>query len=198
MKHWDAKVLEISTKSENCLGVSLKAFKLAICEPSSRACSVESAFQASKVFEEGGPYTGLLDDSSAEAKRDVHLRIGGPVEGFRFGGHTFATSPKRVSTTGCTSMPSTIFTSILPMHLWSMAPLQVLHSISRGPSIVAPGLQRSMSLCAGRASSKTGCPSCHCVSGTCGQEGVMMASIAPSQFDQGIEHMLDGSIEAHA
>ena len=51
------KVLEISTKSENLLGISLSAFNLMIRNKQGEPMfSVETAFQASKVFEKGGPY----------------------------------------------------------------------------------------------------------------------------------------------
>ncbi len=44
-----AKVLEISSKSENPLGVKLSAFNLHIVTPSGMKTTVENAFQASKV-----------------------------------------------------------------------------------------------------------------------------------------------------
>ena len=57
------KVLEISSKSEDKLGVDLSAFNLMLKTKSGKEVSVESAFQAGKVFENGGPYTDLLDVS---------------------------------------------------------------------------------------------------------------------------------------
>ncbi|TOQ17962.1 DarT1-associated NADAR antitoxin family protein, partial [Vibrio parahaemolyticus] len=75
--HQEAKVygyndlLEISSKSEVELGVSLSAFNLKITtKKHQRSFSVESAFQGSKVFERGGPYTDLFLADSLSAKRD--------------------------------------------------------------------------------------------------------------------------------
>src|SRR5437016_2509268 len=62
-------VLEISSKSETDLGIQLSAFNLKISTKSKRRVfSVESAFQSSKIFEKGGPYTDLLDVDSRTAK----------------------------------------------------------------------------------------------------------------------------------
>jgi hypothetical protein len=52
------KILEISTRSEEILGISLSAFNLQF---ENKNFSVESAYQASKVFEKGGPYLDLLN-----------------------------------------------------------------------------------------------------------------------------------------
>ena len=54
-------ILEISSKSEEDIGVSLSAFNLMIKTKQSKSFSVETAFQSSKVFEKGGPYIDLLD-----------------------------------------------------------------------------------------------------------------------------------------
>ena len=54
-----------------------------------RNFSVESAYQASKVFEKGGPYLDLLNLSSTEAKTDLRLKNSGLLTGFRFEGDNF-------------------------------------------------------------------------------------------------------------
>ena len=54
-KNADKKILEISSKSEDELGIKLSAFNLMIKTKNGKEFSVESAFQASKVFEKGGP-----------------------------------------------------------------------------------------------------------------------------------------------
>ena len=77
------KVLEISTKSLDPVGVKLSAFNLMITS-SKRTYSVECAFQASKVFERGGPYTDLFFVSSKEAKLDPRLKSSGHLKGFEF------------------------------------------------------------------------------------------------------------------
>jgi len=51
-------LLEVSSKSEEILGQRLSAFSLKI-ETEIGPISIESAFQGSKVFERGGPYTDL-------------------------------------------------------------------------------------------------------------------------------------------
>ena len=49
-KHNNKKVLEISSKSKNELGVKLSAFNLMVKISNNKEYSVEVAFQASKVF----------------------------------------------------------------------------------------------------------------------------------------------------
>ena len=89
----DIRILEISTKSTEPLGVALSAFNLTIETPR-RSFTVESAFQSSKVFEMGGPYTDLLGADARTAKRDERLRSSGRVIGFRFHGRDYPTEPK--------------------------------------------------------------------------------------------------------
>lgn len=93
-KHKDKKVLEISSKSEDELGIRLSAFNLMIKTPSGKEFSVESAFQASKVFEKGGPYKDLLDVTSRQAKKDERLKNSGKIIKFFINGLTFKTEPK--------------------------------------------------------------------------------------------------------
>lgn len=88
------KVLEVSSKSENELGVRLSAFNLMIQSDSGKEFSVESAFQAGKVFELGGPYLELLDVPSKTAKRDERLKTSGRIVAFEFDGKHFETEPK--------------------------------------------------------------------------------------------------------
>ncbi|HDM8204656.1 TPA: hypothetical protein P0E29_005206 [Vibrio harveyi] len=99
--HQEAKVygyndlLEISSKSEVELGVSLSAFNLKITtKKHQRSFSVESAFQGSKVFERGGPYTDLFLADSLSAKRDVRIKESGNVIGFRFFSKDFPNKPR--------------------------------------------------------------------------------------------------------
>lgn len=94
LQHPGCSVLEISSRSEKELGVQLSAFHLTITTRSGKAFSVESAFQSSKVFENGGPYTDLLDAPSITAKRDERLRSSGRVIAFAFQGQRFSTEPK--------------------------------------------------------------------------------------------------------
>ncbi len=88
------RVLEISSKSEDELGVRLSAFNLMIRTKNGKEFYVESAFQDIKVFEKGGPYKDLLDVSSKDAKRDERLKNTGRIIAFQIGGKEFETEPK--------------------------------------------------------------------------------------------------------
>lgn len=88
-------ILEVSSKSEEEVGILLSAFNLMIETGNKKyRFSVESAFQASKVFECGGPYVDLLNRSSIDAKRDIRLKESGNVVGFNFFGREFPIKPR--------------------------------------------------------------------------------------------------------
>jgi hypothetical protein len=76
-----AKILEVSSKSEDLLGVSLSAFNLAFNYCGKRT-TVETAFQGSKVFQNSGPYRDLLEVPSWEAKKDPRLTSNGLATGY--------------------------------------------------------------------------------------------------------------------
>lgn len=80
-----ARVLEVSSSSESQVGERLSAFNLTFSTRGrGREIAVECAFQGSKVFEFGGPYTDLMDGSPIDAKRDARLQESGHLIGFRF------------------------------------------------------------------------------------------------------------------
>ncbi|ELJ8516675.1 TPA: hypothetical protein ACGFXZ_003946 [Vibrio cholerae] len=88
-------LLEISSKSEDELGVSMSAFNLTITTKKyNRSFSVESAFQGSKVFEKGGPYADLFMVESLIAKRDIRLKESGNLVGFKFFNQSFPNEPR--------------------------------------------------------------------------------------------------------
>jgi type I restriction enzyme M protein len=87
------KVLEISSKSENPLGVQLSAFNLTLQTKSNKSYSVEVAFQSSKVFQNGGPYKDILEMTSKEAKKDTRLKSSGRLVCFDFFGRIFELNP---------------------------------------------------------------------------------------------------------
>ncbi len=87
------RVLEISSKSVNELGVQLSAFNLMI-RTKKREFSLECAYQSSKVFERGGPYTDLLDARSIDAKRDPRLQESGRLVKFAFFGQDWELEPR--------------------------------------------------------------------------------------------------------
>jgi hypothetical protein len=87
--------LEVSSKSEEAVGVALSAFNLATVTPKhGRAFTVETAYQSSKVFEGGGPYRDLLFGTSADAKKDPRLSASGRLTHFEFFGELWALEPK--------------------------------------------------------------------------------------------------------
>lgn len=87
--------LEISTKSTIPLGVELSAFNLSI-KTISRGLifSVECAYQSSKVFEHGGPFTDIRLKTSREAKKDDRLHNSGRLIGFEFFGQSWRLEPR--------------------------------------------------------------------------------------------------------
>lgn len=93
-KYKDDNILEISSKSENELGIKLSAFNLMITTKDNRKFSVESAFQSSKKFELGGPYLDILDKNSREAKRDPRLKTSGKLIAFEFYEKEWSLEPK--------------------------------------------------------------------------------------------------------
>jgi hypothetical protein len=90
-----APLLEISSRSEREAGQKLSAFHLKI-EVEERETTVECAFQGSKVFENGGPFTDLYWVESREAKRDPRIRGSGKLISFRFEGEDYPTTPTTV------------------------------------------------------------------------------------------------------
>jgi hypothetical protein len=88
-------LLEVSTKSGDKVGQHLSAFHLKVPSPVGNI-PLECAFQGSKVFERGGPYTDLFAVEPRMAKRDPRLRESGPLIAFEFQGLRFPLEPKTV------------------------------------------------------------------------------------------------------
>lgn len=93
-KEKENKILEISSKSLDKIGVDLSAFNLSIETKKHKKLSVETIFQASKVFENGKQYKDLLNKSSKEAKKDERLRNSGKIIGFCYNKQRWKTEPK--------------------------------------------------------------------------------------------------------
>jgi len=88
-------VLEISSRSEDTNGVLLSAFNLQKYVPSkNRVISVECVYQASKIFEDGGPFDDLLLVDSKTAKKDERLINSGNIVGFTYEGVFYPSVPK--------------------------------------------------------------------------------------------------------
>lgn len=83
-----AKILEISTKSDDELGVMLSAFNLKDRE---NRC-MEALFQGSKVFENGGPYYDLYTKSGYEVKKNKPIK--GKLKGFLYENIPFPLNPE--------------------------------------------------------------------------------------------------------
>ena len=93
--HGFSKILEISSKSEQEIGVQLSAFNLCITTvKKGMKFTVETAFQGSKVFENGGPYKDLIGMDSRAAKKDIRLKESGNLIGFEFFGQKFPNKPR--------------------------------------------------------------------------------------------------------
>lgn len=84
------KALEISTKSMVDLGRKLSAFNLTL-----NGIPLECVFQASKVYQYGGPYKDILNVvSPKDAKRDERHKSSGKLIYFEYEGKRFPLEPK--------------------------------------------------------------------------------------------------------
>ncbi len=93
-KHPQCKPLEVSSKSLDDLGVKLSAFNLSIPFRGGQ-CSVESIFQASKVFGSSGPFPELYTHDSREVRRYVRENAKGALVAFEANGTRWALNPTR-------------------------------------------------------------------------------------------------------
>jgi len=87
-------LLEISSKSSSERGRHLSAFYMKIEISDGREVPLECAFQGSKVFEHGGPFTDLYSAEPRFAKGDARLKSSGALKAFRFRGFTWPLEPK--------------------------------------------------------------------------------------------------------
>ena len=77
----------------------MSAFHMTVPTKEHGRIKLELAFQGSKVFEHGGPFTDLYKKGEKEigqAKRDPRLKESGALTGFRFEGFDFPIEPKTV------------------------------------------------------------------------------------------------------
>jgi hypothetical protein len=88
-------ILEISSKSQEKIGINLSAFNLCMTMKSEHlTLTVETAFQSSKVFERGGPYKDIIGMDSRSAKKDIRLKESGNLIAFEFFGKRFPITPR--------------------------------------------------------------------------------------------------------
>ncbi len=92
-KYSNAKILEVSRKSENPLGIALSAFNLTL-PINNNEYPIENIFQSSKVFSNGGPYQDLLYVHPREAKRDERLKTSGKLISFELNSNIWEIEPK--------------------------------------------------------------------------------------------------------
>ena len=90
------ELLEISTKSDEKLGQRLSAFSLTFHSDELGDIPLECAYQGSKIFQHGGPYTDLYAVDARTAKRDPRLKESGRLIGFLFEGFRFPLDPRTV------------------------------------------------------------------------------------------------------
>jgi hypothetical protein len=88
-------MLEVSTKSDVVVGQHLSAFHLKV-QSNVGEIALECAFQGSKVFDRGGPYTDLYEKDARTAKRDQRLQESGHLIRFEFDGYIFPLQPATV------------------------------------------------------------------------------------------------------
>lgn len=86
-------LLEVSTKSEELLGQRLSAFNLKI-NTKIGEISIEAAFQGSKVFEGGGPFTDIYELDSRSAKKDQRIKASGRLIQFIYFNQEWPLIPK--------------------------------------------------------------------------------------------------------
>jgi Family of unknown function (DUF6977) len=88
------KILEISSKSRDPLGIQMSAFNLGFKPAKSGyKVSVESAFQGSKVFEGGGPFWDIYSMNARDAKKFFKDKNLGKLLEFNFYGQHWALNP---------------------------------------------------------------------------------------------------------
>lgn len=87
------RLLEVSTKSDAKLGQRLSAFNLKIETPVGKI-TIESAYQGSKVFRNGGPFSDIYGIDSWAAKKDERLKTSGDLVGFEYFGQKWPLVPK--------------------------------------------------------------------------------------------------------
>ena len=92
-KYGFKNVLELSTKSGNKVSFPLSPYSLQITNDDGQKYSVENAFQASKVFEQGGPYLDLLTEKPRQARKDDRLISSGELTGYDYFGMEWNVEP---------------------------------------------------------------------------------------------------------
>ena len=85
----ESRIIEISTKSQEPLGVNLSAFNLKL-----DGYPLECVFQSSKVFEGNVQFENLLFEDPKTAKQYIRENVTLPLIGFRYKNEFFETLPR--------------------------------------------------------------------------------------------------------
>ena len=85
----NSRIIEISTKSQEPLGVNLSAFNLKL-----DGYPLECVFQSSKVFEGNVQFENLLFEDPKTAKQYIRENVTLPLIGFRYKNEFFETLPR--------------------------------------------------------------------------------------------------------
>lgn len=93
-QHPNCKILEVSRRSENALGIALSAFNLKYHNIDNKDYPVECVFQSSKVFSNGQQYKDLIYKSAREAKTDERLKNSGRLIKFSLNDVDWDLEPK--------------------------------------------------------------------------------------------------------
>lgn len=93
-KYPERKILEVSRRSENPLGIALSAFNLKFLNIDNKEYPVECVFQSSKVFANGQQYKDLLYKTAKDAKTDERLKTSGPLVKFSLNNFDWELEPK--------------------------------------------------------------------------------------------------------
>lgn len=86
-------IIEISSKSTEFIGTKLSAFNV-LYDLNGIEISLESTFQGSKVFQNGGPFHDIYKKGPVDAKKDPRLKENGTIIGFNLDGIPFPSEPK--------------------------------------------------------------------------------------------------------
>lgn len=90
----EVPALEVSLASSQPEGVAAAAMKLPLhLEELGQDVPVGIVYEASKVFENGGPYTDLLQCSRQKVQKDARLQQSGRCTGYRLEGAEFSAEP---------------------------------------------------------------------------------------------------------
>ncbi len=87
------RILEISSKSEDELGRRLSAFSLKIPIDGNQY-PLESVYQGSKVFKNGGPHTEIYTMNPRDSKRFIQDLDLGEIKGFSYKNKIYPLNPK--------------------------------------------------------------------------------------------------------